>query len=40
MLAFAAMMPELRKYGVSLALANQHLAQLDEDVRKSIAREL
>jgi hypothetical protein len=35
-LAFAAMMPELRKYHVALALANQYLFQLDEEVRKSV----
>lgn len=35
-LAFAAMMPNLRKYGVALTLANQYLFQLDEEVRRSI----
>ena len=35
-LAFANLMPELRKYGVGLALAHQHLHQLDDDVRHSV----
>jgi hypothetical protein len=30
------MMPELRKYGVALVLANQYLFQFDEAVRKSV----
>ena len=34
--AFAAMLPELRKYHVALVLANQYLGQLDEEVRKSV----
>ena len=36
MRAFAAMMPELRKYGVALTLANQYLFQLGDEVRKSV----
>lgn len=35
-LAFANMMPELRKYGVGLILAHQYLHQLDEQVRHSV----
>ena len=35
-LAFANMMPELRKYGVGLNLAHQYLHQLDDDVRHSV----
>ncbi|HTU12446.1 MAG TPA: DUF87 domain-containing protein [Allosphingosinicella sp.] len=35
-LAFATMMPELRKYGVGLTLAHQHLFQLDDDVRHAV----
>jgi hypothetical protein len=35
-LAFANMMPELRKYGVGLTLAHQYLHQLDDDVRHSV----
>jgi energy-coupling factor transporter ATP-binding protein EcfA2 len=35
-LAFATMMPELRKYGVGLTLAHQHLFQLDVDVRHAV----
>ena len=35
-LAFANLMPELRKYGVGLALAHQYLHQLDDDVRHSV----
>jgi type IV secretory pathway TraG/TraD family ATPase VirD4 len=35
-LAFANMMPDLRKYGVGLALAHQYLHQLDDDVRHSV----
>ena len=35
-LAFAGMMPELRKVCVGLTLAHQHFAQLDEDVRAAV----
>lgn len=35
-LAFANLMPELRKYGVGLTLAHQYLHQLDDDVRHSV----
>lgn len=35
-LAFADMMPELRKFGVGLTLAHQHLHQLDSEVRHSV----
>lgn len=35
-LAFANMMPELRKYGVGLILAHQYLHQLEEEVRHSV----
>lgn len=35
-LAFANLMPELRKYGVGLILAHQYLHQLDDDVRHSV----
>jgi energy-coupling factor transporter ATP-binding protein EcfA2 len=35
-LSFANMMAELRKYGVGLVLAHQHLHQLDPDVRHSV----
>jgi DNA helicase HerA-like ATPase len=35
-LAFANMMSELRKYGVGLTLANQHLGQLESDVRHAV----
>jgi Type IV secretion-system coupling protein DNA-binding domain len=35
-LAFADMISMLRKYGVSLTLANQHLAQLEPEVRHSV----
>lgn len=35
-LAFANMMPELRKYAVGLTLAHQYLHQLDDEVRHSI----
>lgn len=35
-LAFATMMPELRKYGVGLTLAHQHLHQLDDKVRHAV----
>jgi hypothetical protein len=35
-LAFVGMMSELRKYGVGLTLANQHLAQLEPDIRHSV----
>jgi hypothetical protein len=35
-LAFVNMMSELRKYGVGLTLANQHLAQLEPDIRHSV----
>lgn len=34
--AFASQMAELRKYGCGLLLANQHLAQLDAQVRSAI----
>ena len=35
-LAFATMMPELRKMGVGLILAHQHLHQLQDDVRSAV----
>lgn len=35
-LAFANMMADLRKYGLSLTLANQHLHQLDPDIRHAV----
>ena len=35
-LAFANLMPELRKYGVGLTLAHQYLHQLDDDVRHAV----
>ena len=35
-LAFANMMPELRKYGLCLTLAHQYLHQLDDDVRHAV----
>ena len=35
-LAFANLMPELRKYDVGLTLAHQYLHQLDDDVRHSV----
>ena len=35
-LAFANLMPELRKHGVGLTLAHQYLHQLDDDVRHSV----
>ena len=35
-LAFASMMPGLRKYGVVIALAHQYLFQLDDEVRRSV----
>jgi len=35
-LAFANMMAELRKYGLGLALAHQHLHQLEPDVRHAV----
>ncbi len=35
-LAFASMLPELRKTGVSLTLANQHLHQIEPDVRHAV----
>ncbi len=35
-LAMANMISELRKYGVGLVLANQHLAQLEEPVRHAV----
>jgi hypothetical protein len=35
-LAFANLMPELRKYGVGMTLAHQYLHQLDDDVRHSV----
>lgn len=35
-LAFVNMMAELRKYGVGLILAHQHLHQLDDEVRHSV----
>lgn len=35
-LAFATMMPELRKMGVGLVLAHQHLHQLDDHVRHAV----
>lgn len=34
--ALASLLPELRKYRVCLALAHQHLAQVDHDVREAI----
>src|SRR5207248_1662928 len=35
-LAFVNMMSELRKYGVGLTLAHQHLHQLEPDVRHAV----
>jgi Type IV secretory pathway, VirD4 components len=35
-LAFASMLAELRKYGVGLTLAHQHLHQLEPDVRHAV----
>jgi hypothetical protein len=35
-LSFVNMMAELRKYGVGLTLANQHLHQLDPDIRHGV----
>lgn len=35
-LAFANLMPELRKYGVGLTIAHQYLHQLETDVRHSV----
>jgi len=35
-LAFANMMPELRKYGVGLTLAHQHLLQLEDEIRHAV----
>lgn len=35
-LAFANLLSELRKYGLGLTLANQHLHQLDPDVRHAV----
>ena len=35
-LAFVSMMAELRKYGVGLTLAHQHLHQLDPDLRHAV----
>ena len=35
-LSFANMMPELRKYGVGLTLAHQHLFQLKEEIRQAV----
>ncbi len=35
-LAFASLMPELRKYGVGLTLAHQHLYQLEDEVRHAV----
>jgi DNA helicase HerA-like ATPase len=35
-LAFANMMAELRKYGLGLTLAHQHLDQLDPDIRHAV----
>ena len=35
-LAFANLMPELRKHGVGLTLAHQYLHQLEDDVRHSV----
>lgn len=35
-LAFANMMPELRKYGVGLTLAHQHLFQLEDEIRHAV----
>lgn len=35
-LAFANLMPELRKYGLSLTLAHQHLHQLQDEVRHAV----
>jgi energy-coupling factor transporter ATP-binding protein EcfA2 len=35
-LMLANMLPELRKYGVGMVLANQHLHQLDPDVRSAV----
>lgn len=30
------MLPELRKYGVGLILANQHLAQIEPEIRSAV----
>jgi len=35
-LAFASLMPELRKYGVGLTLAHQHLHQLEAEIRHAV----
>ncbi|MBO9501200.1 type IV secretion system DNA-binding domain-containing protein [Brevundimonas sp. A19_0] len=35
-LAFVNMLPELRKYGVGLTLAHQHLNQLEPDIRHAV----
>lgn len=35
-LSFANMMPELRKYGVGLTLAHQHLFQLGDEIRHAV----
>jgi hypothetical protein len=35
-LSFANMMAELRKYGLGLTLAHQHLQQLDADIRHAV----
>ena len=35
-LSFVNMLPELRKYGVSLTLAHQYLHQLDSDIRHAV----
>ena len=35
-LAFVSMMAELRKYGVGLTLAHQHLHQLEPDIRHAV----
>ena len=35
-LSFANLMPELRKYGVGLTLAHQHLFQLEDEIRHAV----
>ncbi len=35
-LMLANMLPELRKYGVGITLANQHLSQIEPDIRSAV----
>ena len=35
-LMLATMLPELRKYGIGMVLANQHLHQLEPDIRSAV----